>query len=100
MSDMNLKEADFTEASLKEAYLDKANCEGANFHNGKMLCTRLRGTNLKNANLCWAKMQGAIIDEKTNLTGAKYNDGTRFPNGFDPKQHNMVYIPTKMAPGY
>jgi len=100
LSEMNMKEADFTEAYLKEAHLDKANCEGANFHNAKMLCTRLRGTNLKNANLCWAKMQGAIIDEKTNLTGAKYNDDTRFPNGFDPKQHNMVYIPTKMASGY
>jgi uncharacterized protein YjbI with pentapeptide repeats len=49
-------------------------------------CANLRGANLMDANLRCANLMGA------NLRCAKYNEETKFPDGFAPVASGMVLI--------
>ena len=64
----DLTGADLTEALLYGAYLNFA---------------KLIGADLSNANLVGANLNGANLTD-ANLSGAVYNDGTQWPEGFDP----------------
>ena len=101
LCNLNMKGANFTEAYLRDAQLINANCEGANFLDAQMYDINLAGANMRNTNLTWAKMQGMTFDEKTDFTGARYNDDTRFPMDFPESiKKTMTYIPRKMAKGF
>lgn len=101
LCDLDMRNADFTEAYFRGAEMHKTNCEGASFLNAKLPGADLTGANMKNTDLRWAKMQGVIVDEKTDFAGAKYNDDTLFPEKFSNSIKNtMVFIPRNMAPGY
>ena len=101
LCNMDLSRANFRESYFRDAEMENTNCEGANFLNAKLYGANLCGANLRNTNLTWAKMQGIKIDEKTDFTGAKYNDDTVFPFDFpENKKSTMKYIPRVMAPGY
>lgn len=51
----------------------EANLTGANF----------TGADLSGADFSRADLTGAVL-RKTNLTGVKYDERTRWPEGFDP----------------
>ena len=46
---------------------------------------------LKEADLCGARLNGANL-QKSNLTGAKYNGETIWPDGFKPKEAGAELI--------
>ena len=80
--DIDLKGADLTYAKLTSADLTKANLSGAN----------LRGAILRYADLTDADLTGAILTSAiltkailtgAILTGAKYDEDTKWPDGFD-----------------
>jgi uncharacterized protein YjbI with pentapeptide repeats len=67
----DLRNADFTYASLGAAFLDGADFRGAT----------LDLANLRDVDLSGARLDGATFD------GAKYDQDTRWPDGFDPSAH-------------
>jgi uncharacterized protein YjbI with pentapeptide repeats len=77
----NLTRADLSEADLTEAVLLGANLTEAN----------LSGATLTRANLVAADFTGADLTE-ANLAGAVYYPTTKWPHGFDPKDHGAISI--------
>ena len=90
--------ADLDGAHLDGAYLAGANFGGANFGGAYLYGANLYGANLDGANLARANFGGAYLDG-ANLTGAnldganlyganltrvKWNNHTRWPNGYTP----------------
>lgn len=80
----NLKYANLIGANLRSANLAVANLGSAKLWNAHLESVDLRGANLKGAYLEGAFLEGAY------LKGALYDDGTTFPEGFDPKECGMV----------
>ena len=76
LSGLSLRDTDFTDASL-----GGANLSGAD----------LSGSILWDANLCGAVLSGAQL-ERTFLAGARYNQGTVFPEGFSPNDAGMQRV--------
>ena len=74
----NLDEADLRDADLRRANLDEADLRIANL--GR---SNLEGANLSGAVLSTADLRGANL-KKADLTGATYNDQTKWPEGFTP----------------
>ncbi len=112
----NLSEADLTEAKLHttwlvETKLIRANLSRANLYQAILIGADLSGADLTEADLTMANLSksflfnnyikaanlsGADLTKanltKANLTGAKYNEYTKFPEGFDPKEHGMKKV--------
>ncbi len=100
----NLKGANLNVATLNGANLWGANLAGANLEDanlvdaylgGANLCrTHLEGATLKGANLEEANLFGANLESAklygAHLEKAKYNFDTKFPDGFNPKERNMI----------
>ncbi|HKO47085.1 MAG TPA: pentapeptide repeat-containing protein [Polyangiaceae bacterium] len=79
----NLMRADLTRAILFGADLSDARLDGANLQ-----AARLQGANLITAQLVGADLRGALFSTQQ---GGGYP--TRFPQGFQPKQHGMIECP-------
>ena len=83
--------SDFTGANLAHSDLRGANCTGvifrrADLRNANLGKDNMGGTvRLQTANLEHVNFKGAI------LQGAEYDDNTIFPDGFNPKDHGMLY---------
>ena len=73
--------ADLSELPLQGANLEKANLSKANLYK----------SNLSRANLKGAILDEAILDEAI-LKEATYDTNTTFPEGFDPKEAEMVEV--------
>jgi uncharacterized protein YjbI with pentapeptide repeats len=105
-------DSDLTEADLSGADLYWAKAFGAKFDRAIMRNTQLNGANLVEArfkgadlrgayisydnlgggaNLVGADLTGALLDG-TDLKGSEYTDSTRFPDGFDPAAHGMIWM--------
>ncbi len=91
----NLLGADLQNAYLREANLQGAQLLGANLPWANLQEAKLQGAKLRWADLRWAKLQGANLTntnlEEAKLRGAVWNDETKFPDGFDPKEHGMIH---------
>lgn len=78
-------------ARLQGASLAEANLSGA-----VLRCSFLRGTNLEGADLRGADLTSDLIAAESLgyaiLAGARYDAGTRWPEGFDPQRHGAVKI--------
>jgi len=91
--DANLQEATLVGANLREALLWRANLQGANLEHADLQKADLSGADLQEADLVRAKLQeanladaylqGAFL-EGANLQGTKYNNATKWPEGFTP----------------
>jgi hypothetical protein len=82
-----LEQADLTSADLNHATLLGVTLSGAKLFNANLEGANLSYSVLSNAimlgaNLCGADLSGAELTG-TVLRGAKYNDSTRWPMGFD-----------------
>lgn len=72
---------------LRGASLAKKNLRRADLRGTDLRQADLRGANLAGADLTGAKLDGA------HLEGARYDAHTRWPVGFDPRQHALVLSP-------
>jgi len=109
LDDSDLRDADLSDSDLYWAYAFRANFGGAILRN-----TKLAGANLAEANFYGADLRGAYISfdnlggsatlegadltrallDDADLAGCKYNDCTRFPDGFDPIAKGMTWVDT------
>ena len=87
-----LQEANVQRVNLQKAKLHKTDLWGANLWGANLQEADLWGANLRNANLRNANLQETKKLETANLSGAKYNDETKFPDGFEPQSNEMQYI--------
>jgi hypothetical protein len=74
-------------ADLRQADLRGARLEGADLANADLTGANARGALLASANLTGARLAGA------DLNGARCDRRTRWPPGFDPRQHGAVEMP-------
>jgi uncharacterized protein YjbI with pentapeptide repeats len=93
-------------ADLSWAYLRGANLASANLGSANLLGTSLNGANLSKANLMGACLNGAdlrgadlrgaslhwVLLEKANLSGVRYDEKTRWPDGFNPKAAEAIFV--------
>jgi uncharacterized protein YjbI with pentapeptide repeats len=67
-------------AALRSADLRHANLAGSNLRGSDLTGADLSGSRLGGADFTAAKLEGA------KLVGARYNDKTRWPEGFSPQE--------------
>jgi uncharacterized protein YjbI with pentapeptide repeats len=105
----NLNGSTLIAAKLCDADLTNTNLSGADLSMADLHGAKLKGADLKKANIRQADMSEADLrgvdlsetdleDDPTvdiifpgNLTGAKYNSSTIWPDNFDPKQWGAVF---------
>lgn len=78
----NLSGADLSKADLIGANLCRANLSGANLSEARLIFSYLMGADLSGANL-----------NKADLKEAKYDQSTKWPDGFDPIAAGAVLKP-------
>jgi uncharacterized protein YjbI with pentapeptide repeats len=88
LSSANLERANLTETSLIKAYLIKANLHSANLRNAYLTGAYLTKSILINADLKGAYLNGTQLTG-ANFKGARYDQKTRFDNGFDPQKMGL-----------
>jgi uncharacterized protein YjbI with pentapeptide repeats len=108
LREVNLSGANLAEAQLNEADLSSANLEGANLSETSLIKAYLIKANLRSANLRDAYLTGAYLTKSiftdadlkgaylngtqltgANFKGARYDQKTRFDNGFDPQKMGL-----------
>ena len=92
----------FSEAKMNDADLRQATIEGTDLYKAKLMRTDFRNATFSNqANVSLAEMSNSDLRgtnfgdtdlSATFLYGAKYDEKTIFPSGFDPSIANMVFI--------
>lgn len=110
LSFANLQEAELEQANLHGAVLVRANLQGANLQGANLQCAKLEDAKLQcaelfradlfSANMQRAKLQGANLGganlQWVKLQGAEYcthpDAFTAFPDGFNPKEHDMIEV--------
>lgn len=93
----DLTGADLTDAILNGAGLQYANLSGANLSKADLNWAELNGailiqTNLSQANLGWVNLSGADLSG-ADLQGVKYNEHTKWPDGFAIEEAGGVAVP-------
>jgi Pentapeptide repeats (8 copies) len=83
MAGVWLDRADLEDADLRQANLQRARLSGANLHQAHLQDADLRGADLSSADVRGANFQGAQL-EGADFTGARYDDTTKWPDGFQP----------------
>ena len=68
-----------------------ADLRGADLRGADLWGTNLRDANLSDANLRGANLRGNDLNW-VYLHGAKYDEDTKFPDGFDPEEAGMVLV--------
>ena len=89
-----LQRANMYSTALEGLDFRGANLNGANLQQSAALKADFRGANFKGTNLQDSSVQGADFREAKNLNEAKweeaeYSVNTKFPDGFNPKEHGM-----------
>lgn len=87
-----LRGADFSGASLSGVKLTKATLAWANFQKADLTEVRLRGVDLEHADLSDVDLRFSSLHKVASLKEARYTAKTKFPEGFDPKEHDMVLL--------
>lgn len=109
LSGLELKDAGLKRADLRGAILEETNLSGASLDDADLTgTTRTRGANLTGTGMDRARLGGADLSRavlrpedsddpssKRNafpgfLQNATYNDATRWPEGFDPREYGAL----------
>ena len=104
---------DFEDMNLQNATINIANFDVVRFYGGSFYDSRLTGTKQDDGSYYHARMSnvsfwscgfreasfknmyfGNSYFSHPKMKNAKYNQNTKFPEGFDPKRHGMVYVET------
>ena len=90
----NLCNIDLRSTKLDLANLSYANLNGANLREAKLDLANLNYANLNGANLNGATLTFVDLSEATtygaDLSGITYNNGTIWPDDFDPAAHGAI----------
>jgi uncharacterized protein YjbI with pentapeptide repeats len=78
MRNADLTNVNFAASNMNGADLSRAILDGANFTQAMIRDSMWIMTDMKNANFDKASLH------RSDLSMAKYDDSTRFPNGFNP----------------
>ena len=110
LASTHFEDAILTNANLSGADFTCANLEGADLRDAILYCTNLNSADLENANLTNADLEKSDLTDAylvgANLTNANLKDTilskaaycincqnkTIFPDGFDPKEHDMLEV--------
>lgn len=89
----DLSHSSFCQSLFGNSDFRGANLAGSDLHGVCLIGTTLKGANLTGANLshsdlCGADMRGVL--RKCTLTGASYDRATKWPAGFNPKEHGAI----------
>ena len=102
----NLEGANLSEANLGNAKLNGAKLNDADLTKAKLINTKFGKATLYKAVLCEAKLSGSSwlkadlrksdlrktsLNSASTLREAYYDEETRFPDGFEPKNQKMVF---------
>ena len=82
--------ASFLDANLINANLSSANCINTFFNGADLTGASLKCADLRGANLCDTTLEAADLTG-ADLTLAKYDSLTIFPDAFDPQGRGMVH---------
>jgi uncharacterized protein YjbI with pentapeptide repeats len=92
----NLSRANLTGSNLSWVHMWNGNLEGARLHAARLVGADLRGVSLVNTDLTGADLRKAVLAkqgfEPAELTKARYDAGTRWPNGYDPRSHGAIRV--------
>ncbi len=83
---VHLRSADLVDANLHHANLHHAILDGANLRFASLRFASLRFAHLSNADLSNADLVDALV------RGARYNDKTTWPDGFDYEKAGAIHI--------
>lgn len=89
LSGVDLRGVDLKGAILRWAILKGTDLRGTDLRGVNLRGGDLRGANMTEADLRRTDLRWADL-RWVNLRGAKYNDKTLFPVGFDPKIRQMI----------
>ncbi len=82
--------------NLAGANLSMSNLHGASLNGANLSYANLSGASLNNADLRAADLTGAILHwaslDEAKLIGAKYNEKTKWPDGFDPRAAEAIFV--------
>lgn len=88
---ISLSGANLQEINLQDAWMPDIDLKGAYISKGNLSQTNLKRANLREADLTGADLTGADLTD-ARLEGAKYDNQTKFPNGFYPVAANMTKV--------
>lgn len=95
----NLQGADLGAADLRGADLSNADLTGGNVSRADLTGANLKGANLTNVDMKWTILRGADLTGATLkgaiLSFAPYDQATKWPEGFNPKEVGAVLAPAK-----
>ena len=96
LTDANLFGAHLLGTDLRGAVLNGANLKGVNLRTADLREVDLSCANLRKVNLRTSDLRGAVLKD-VDLTGAdlsdaKYDKETIFPDGFDPIERGMILV--------
>lgn len=89
LSNARLTEADLRQADLFSADLEHSDLRAANLQHANLIRAHLRGATLCGADLRAATLDGADLAD-ADLRGALYDEGTSWPDGFDPDASGAI----------
>jgi len=92
MNGVILNKAKLNKADLSFAWLHNAKLNGTDLTDADLTHAKLKHAEFKNAWLLGADFRDSSAIETANFDGAYYNDKTKFPEGFDPDEHRMLFI--------
>ena len=86
-----LQRANLQWTDLRYADLQEAHFEGANLKAADLSHANLELTHLARTILCGADLSNVDLN-RTTLKGARYDENTRFPEGFDPEERGLIKV--------
>lgn len=81
-------------ADLQKADLTGADLSNADLRGAMLFAADLRGADFRGAKLIDNRDAEAIPHKETRMTGARYNQFTSWPDGFDPQEHGLYRLNT------
>ncbi|MCA9216442.1 MAG: pentapeptide repeat-containing protein, partial [Planctomycetales bacterium] len=88
--------ADWSNATIRDSVL-RGDLKYTRFANaslfGSQLIGSVVGATMSGADLSHASLEGTLGLSTVDLTGARYNEYTTFPAGFDPLLYGLVFMP-------
>lgn len=83
------------ESQLNNKDLSRLPLQGADLSHANLSSTNLSESNLSRANLSGANLSYANLNV-TNLKDTKYNNKTKFPQGFEPEAAGMIKVKNEL----